>query len=98
MKPTDVIVSASPEFLIKEMADRLGVQYVASQIDFRTGKYKNPPCAGKQKVVQFRRLFPDVKIKDAYGNSKSDLYILKEAENGYMVKNKSVHSAHINRI
>ena len=40
----DIIVSASPEFLIKEMAKRLNVSYVASKVDFRTGKFIDPPC------------------------------------------------------
>lgn len=88
---TDVIVSASPEFLIKEMCDRLGVSwYVASQIDFKTGKVQRSICRGQEKVIQFREKYPDVYVDKSYGNSESDKPIIAIGEHGYMVKNHSI--------
>ncbi|MBQ8806512.1 MAG: haloacid dehalogenase-like hydrolase [Bacteroidaceae bacterium] len=88
-QPTDVIVSASPEFIIREMATRLGVDCVASQVDMETGRYYKPSCSGKQKVVQFRAKYPDTVIQSSYGNAESDQYIMNEGTHAYLVKNYS---------
>ena len=35
-RPDDLIISASPEFVVKPMADRLGVELIATPMDKRT--------------------------------------------------------------
>ena len=97
-QPTDVIVSASPEFLIKELCEKLGIRYVASQVDYKTGKYKKLPCKGKQKPIQFYEKFQDEKIAKSYGNAKSDIYMIKSGKEGYMVKNLSKTETKIKKI
>lgn len=88
-QPTDVIVSASPEFIIQELCNRLGVSCIASQVDMQTGKYQKPACSGKQKVKQFRERYPNVDIQESYGNAESDQYIMNEGKHAYLVKNYS---------
>lgn len=95
---TDVIVSASPEFLIKELCDRLGVRCIASKVDYTTGKYFKKSCKGKQKLIQFKEKFPDEIIGKSYGNSKSDMYMILEGKEGYMVKNISIDKFEMQRV
>lgn len=97
-QPTDVIVSASPEFLIKELCGRLGVRYVASQVDYKTGKYSKLPCKGKQKPIQFYEKFKNEIVNKSYGNAKSDIYMIKAGKEGYMVKNQSISEMKIEKI
>ena len=94
-QPTDVIVSASPEFLIKEFCSRLGVSCVASQVDIETGKSYKPVCKGKEKVKQFRELYPDAQVLSSYGNSESDKYIMEEGKHAYLVQNFSCTDVNI---
>lgn len=89
---TDVVVSASPEFLIKEMCDRLGVACVASQVDYRTGRASKPTCRCEEKVTQFREQYPDAIVHASYGNADTDRPIIAIGERGYMVKNHNTHS------
>lgn len=94
-QPTDVIVSASPEFLIKEFCARLGVAYVASQVDIETGRYYKPSCRGKEKVKQFREQYPNAQVFASYGNAESDQYIMDEGQHAYLIKNFSRSDADI---
>lgn len=88
-QPDDVIVSASPAFLIQEFAQRLGVSCVASDVDSETGRYHKPACSGKEKVKQFRAQYPDAVVNASYGNAESDQYIMNEGRHAYLVKNFS---------
>ena len=92
-QPSDIIVSASPKFLIQEFATRLGVSYVASDVDVKTGKYYQPACSGREKVRQFRLVYPDAEVDASYGNAESDQYILEEGKHAYMVYNHNKHDA-----
>ena len=86
---TDVIISASPEFLVKEFCERLNVAYIASHIDVRTGKRSKPYCHGKEKVKRFREQYPNATISESYGNAESDRYIMEEGQHAYLVQNLS---------
>ena len=88
-RPSDVIVSASADFIITEMCRRLGVSCVASQVDINTGRYHKPACHGKEKVKQFRAVYPDAVVEESYGNAESDQYIMNEGQHAYLVKNYS---------
>lgn len=69
----DVVISASPEFLIAPACARLGVKRVmGSPVDRRTGRFLGPNCHGEEKVRRFRAAFPDGEIDDFYSDSHSD--------------------------
>jgi hypothetical protein len=88
-QPDDVIVSAAADFIIQEMCHRLGVAYVASQVDIETGRYLQPACHGREKVRQFRAAYPDAVVHKSYGNAESDQYIMNEGQHAYLVRNFS---------
>lgn len=53
-KEDDVIISASPEFLLKDICARLGIRYlIASKIDRYTGCCLGVNCYGAEKVRRF---------------------------------------------
>lgn len=86
-EPDDVIISASPEFLLRPIADKMGWTLIASDVDPKTGKFLKPNCYGKEKVKRFRELYPDAEVQNAYSDSESDLPMLNLAQNKYLIKN-----------
>ena len=68
----DVIISASPEFMLKPICQKLNVTLIASIVDPETGKYTGKNCYGDEKVPRFRALFPNVTIETFYSDSLSD--------------------------
>ena len=50
----DVVVTASPEFLVKSFCRKLGIQYcIGSKVDMYKGILKSEICAGEMKVDRF---------------------------------------------
>ena len=86
-EPVDVIISASPEFLLRPICRRLAIRHlIASEVDSRTGKYTGKNCRGQEKVARMRREFGDVPIRSFYSDSISDLPLAKLADNAFLVK------------
>ena len=48
----DIVISASPEFLLEEICRRLGVRLIASRVDPKTGKYTGFNCYGEEKLLR----------------------------------------------
>lgn len=88
-RPDDVIISASPEFILRPIADKMGWTLIASDVDPKTGKFNRPNCYGPEKVIRFRELYPNAKPVNAYSDSKSDLPMLNLAENRWLI-NKGI--------
>lgn len=87
----DVIISASPEFLIRPICERLNIKYVmASPVDKYTGKYHGKNCWGEEKVIRFREFFPDEKIENFYSDSYSDTPLARLADKAYLVKGETL--------
>ena len=83
----DVIISASPEFLIRPACDALGIRFViGSPVDKRTGRFLGPNCHGEEKVVRFRAAFPDAEIDEFYSDSRSDTPLARLAKRAWLVK------------
>lgn len=69
----DIIISASPEFLVKAAMKRLGsMPVLASPVDIHTGMYTGKNCHGSEKVRRLYEAFPSVKIDVFYSDSHSD--------------------------
>ena len=83
----DVVISASPEFLLSPICEKLGVHAViASRVDKHTGKYTGKNCYGEEKPKRFARQFPLAAVDGFYTDSLSDLPMLLAAQRGYLVK------------
>lgn len=86
----DVIISASPEFLLKTPCEKLGVKMMASRVCKKTGKYDGVNCHGKEKVRRFYGEFPDGVIDEFYSDSYSDTPLAEIAKDAYMVKGDKI--------
>lgn len=86
-KPTDVIISASPEFLLRPICRELGIKnLIASQVDGASGIFAGDNCYGEEKVRRFQNIWKDEKIDAFYSDSESDLPMAKLAVKAYMKK------------
>jgi phosphoserine phosphatase len=88
---SDVIISASPEFLLEPLiCDHLGVTLIASQIDTITGKYVGKNCFGKEKVIRLCAMYPEVTVLDFYSDNYSDAPLAYIAKNAFLVHNNLI--------
>lgn len=86
-RPDDVVISASPEFLIRPACERLGVGCVmGSPVDSRTGCFSGPNCHGEEKVRRFRQCFPDARIDEFFSDSLSDSPLAALAQTAWLVQ------------
>ncbi|MBR2444312.1 MAG: haloacid dehalogenase-like hydrolase [Clostridia bacterium] len=90
-QPTDIIISASPEFLLKPIAKMLGVGgLIASRVERRFGVFYGPNCHGKEKVRRFKEIYPDAHIDEFYSDMNSDRFMGALADKAYKVKGEKV--------
>ena len=83
----DVIISASPEFLLKPITDELKVmKLIGSRVDIKTGKFTGLNCHGEEKVKRLNKEYKDYEVMSSYSDSLSDIPILKLAKKQYIVK------------
>ena len=69
----DIVISASPEFLLKPICERLGIRrLIASRVDPQTGKYTGLNCDCAEKARRFRQELPDVVPDKFYSDSVKD--------------------------
>lgn len=81
----DVVISASPEFLLKEICRELGIRHlIASHVDSRGGAYEGLNCYGEEKEKRFCAEFGDAQIDEFYTDSKSDLPMARIAARAYI--------------
>lgn len=93
-KENDVIISASPYFLLDEICNRIGIQHlIASDVDKRNGKYTGTNCYGEEKVQRFQKEIGGV-IEAFYTDSLSDLPMMRLAENAYLVNGDVIKKWH----
>lgn len=90
-KSDDVIISASPEFLLEPAMKRLGINHLmASRVDKHTGIYSGINCHGEEKVRRFYEKFPNGKIDIFYSDSYSDTPLAEIAGKAYIVKKENL--------
>lgn len=89
----DIIISASPEFLLKPITDDLKVyDLLASNVNKNTGKFKGLNCHGEEKVKRLYSKYKksDLKIQESYSDSRSDIPMLKLAKKSFYVKGNKI--------
>lgn len=84
-QPGGLVISASPEFLLRDVCARRGLRLIASQVDPHTGRVLGPNCSGEEKVRRFRELYPDAEIDEFYSDSHNDDPLAKLAAKAYFV-------------
>lgn len=83
---SDLIISASPEFMLKPACERIGIKYLlASPVDGKTGKYLGENCYHAEKVRRFREAYPGEEIRYFYSDSYSDSPLADISEKAFLV-------------
>lgn len=83
----DVIISASPEFLLQPACEQLGIRHLmASRVDPHTGRYTGINCWGEEKVRRFREVFGEASIETFYSDSLSDTPLARLADTAWIVR------------
>lgn len=83
----DLIISASPEFLIKRFCEKAGIKNcMASIVDIHTGKYTGLNCYGEEKVRRFDEHYQRGTIEKFYSDSYSDSPLAAISKEAYIVK------------
>ena len=85
-KEDDIIISASPEFLLKPIAEQLGVRLIATPMDKYTGKICGLNCHDSEKVRRFYETYPDAHTEEFYSDSLSDTPMAMIADKAFMVR------------
>lgn len=88
-KNDDIIISASPYFLLEPIAKEYNFKLIATDVDVFTGKVRGINCYGKEKVRQLKKR-GITKCKNFYSDSLSDSPCSKIAESAYIVKKDKI--------
>lgn len=87
----DIIITASPDFLINPIGKYLKVaEVIATEVDKYNGKFLSKNCYGEEKVKRLYKNYAKIKINKAYSDSYSDMPMLKLAKNRYIVKKNKI--------
>lgn len=84
----DIVISASPEFVVRPLTDRLGIELIASPMDKHTGKMYGPNCHGEEKVRRFYEAHPGAVTEAFYSDSLSDTPMARIAQKAYLIVDK----------
>ena len=89
-KDSDIIISASPEFLLKPIAKKYNFKLIATNVNKKNGKMESTNCYGEEKVNRLKKdkSYNSIKnkINGFYSDSYSDEPIAKLAKKAYIVK------------
>ena len=84
-RPDDLIISASPEFLLRPVAKRLGFALIATPMDEKTGEITGINCHDNEKVRRFYEEYPDAHTEEFYSDSLTDSPMARIADKAFMV-------------
>lgn len=88
-KEDDLIISATPYFIINPIARRLGIKNViATDMDINTYKINGIDCTGIQKVIRFHQEYPNATIDEFYSDSYSDMPLAEIARKSFMINKR----------
>ena len=85
----DLVISAGPEFLLRDVCAKRGLALIASQVDPHTGRTLGPNCSNAQKVARFREAYPEGAIDDFYSDSRNDDHLARIAKRAFLVDLKA---------
>lgn len=82
----DIVISASPEFLLEPICQRLGIRHLmASRVDPRTGAYTGENCWGPEKVIRLKDQMGITHCEGFYSDSYSDQPLADISDTAYRI-------------
>jgi len=95
-QPDDLIISASPEFLLQPFVEGvLKKKVIATKVDTHSGKIHGENCKGKEKAQLFFEQYPLGRIDRFYSDSLSDAYLANLAICAFLVIIKSTQKTEL---
>jgi len=87
----DVVISASPEFVVRPAMDLLGIKaLIGSPLNPQTGRFEGKNCHGEEKVVRFRELYPQAEVEEFFSDSLSDTPMARLAQRAWLVEGEKL--------
>lgn len=87
----DIIISASPEFLLNPLKDYLKCKMIiASRVNKKTGEFDGLNCHDEEKVRRLNEVIDNYEVIEAYSDSTADIPILKLANKSFYVKGNKI--------
>ncbi len=91
-RPDDIVLSASPRFMLREICARLGIKFlICSEVDEKTGEYYGINCHGEEKVRRLFDEYPDALIEEFYSDSFNDDPMAQKARKAFCVRGDDVY-------
>lgn len=81
----DLILSASPRFLLQPVCDRLGVELIATEMDRHSGRIHGENCHDYEKVRRFYLRDPNGHTEAFYSDSLTDSPMAEIADRAFLV-------------
>ncbi len=88
-KADDIIISASPEFLLRPVAKKYKFELIATNVDKKTGKIIGFNCHGKEKVLRLKKI-GITNCKYFYSDSYSDEPMKEIAKKAYLIRKNKI--------
>lgn len=90
-KKNVVVISASPEFLLKNICKKNGIETViATIVDKTNGKFLSKNCYGKEKVNRLNNQCKEYWINEFYTDSLTDKYLAEISKTSFLVKKDKI--------
>lgn len=87
----DLVVSASPRFLIQPICERLGLASIASEVSPDTGALLGPNCSGHEKCRRIEAEGFELPFENGYTDSRSDTPMMALATRAWLVSLRKNH-------
>ena len=91
-KPSDIIISASPEFLLKPLEKILKIKVIATKVDKNTGKFNSLNCHDYEKLKRFKEVFKKTVPENFYSDSMSDKPMMDISKNSFLVQKDKIYN------
>ena len=82
----DLVISASPEFLLRPVADRLGFSLIATRMDRKTGEILGKNCHDEEKLTRYLAKYGDAPVDAFYSDSLSDSPMARVAKEAFLIR------------
>lgn len=87
----DIIISASPEFLLMPLRELLCIQdIIATKVNKKTGEISGDNCYGYEKIIRFQDKYAIDSVDCFYSDSDSDKPFAQIAKKAYKVKKNKI--------
>jgi phosphoserine phosphatase len=86
----DIVISASPEFLLDPICRKLGVTLVGSRVDKLSGKFYGMNCHGEEKARRLAEVTDMLAVEAFYSDSMADRPLLDAVARSFLVRKNRV--------